>query len=63
MTTYDYLIKYIQFFYNSLQETYPSFHYTTLLYLNDYGIDFRGGQFQFIDNGNSKSAVQPKKGT
>ncbi|KAK7604446.1 hypothetical protein V9T40_005632 [Parthenolecanium corni] len=44
------------------KETYPSFHYTTLLYLNDYGIDFRGGQFQFIDNGNSKSAVQPKKG-
>lgn len=44
------------------KETYPSFHYTTLLYLNDYGIDFLGGQFKFIDTGNFTSAVQPKKG-
>ncbi|XP_065211851.1 2-oxoglutarate and iron-dependent oxygenase domain-containing protein 3-like [Planococcus citri] len=44
------------------KETYPSFHYTTLLYLNDYGIDFNGGQFNFLEKGNSTSAVQPKKG-
>uniref|UniRef100_A0A182WH70 RRM domain-containing protein n=1 Tax=Anopheles minimus TaxID=112268 RepID=A0A182WH70_9DIPT len=32
------------------KETYNSFHYTTLLYLTDYGKDFTGGRFVFIDN-------------
>ncbi|KFB39316.1 AGAP009177-PA-like protein [Anopheles sinensis] len=32
------------------KETYNSFHYTTLLYLTDYGKDFAGGRFVFIDN-------------
>ncbi|XP_052866072.1 2-oxoglutarate and iron-dependent oxygenase domain-containing protein 3-like [Anopheles cruzii] len=32
------------------KETYRSFHYTTLLYLTDYGKDFSGGRFVFIDN-------------
>ena len=56
---YNENIQYVSF---SFQDTYPSFHYTTLLYLNDYGIDFLGGQFKFIEKRNSTSAVQPKKG-
>ncbi|XP_058059391.1 reticulon-4-interacting protein 1 homolog, mitochondrial [Anopheles bellator] len=32
------------------KDTYRSFHYTTLLYLTDYGKDFSGGRFVFIDN-------------
>ncbi|XP_050089136.1 2-oxoglutarate and iron-dependent oxygenase domain-containing protein 3-like isoform X1 [Anopheles aquasalis] len=32
------------------KETYSSFHYTTLLYLTDYGKDFTGGRFVFIDS-------------
>ena len=33
------------------QETYPSFHFTSLLYLSDYRRDFTGGRFMFIDEG------------
>ena len=29
------------------KETYQSFDYTSLLYLNDYGRDFEGGRFIF----------------
>lgn len=43
------------------QETYKSFHYTTLLYLGDYGIDFKGGRFVFIDD-KYNSTVEPRKG-
>ena len=32
------------------KETYGSFHFTSLLYLTDYGIDFKGGSFVFVDN-------------
>ena len=32
------------------KETYESFHFTSLLYLTDYGIDFKGGSFVFVDN-------------
>jgi hypothetical protein len=31
------------------KETYPSFHYTSLLYLTDHGDDFQGGEFVFVD--------------
>ena len=31
------------------KETYPSFHYTSLLYLADFGNDFTGGEFVFVD--------------
>ena len=31
------------------KETYPSFHFTSLLYLTDYGVDFEGGSFVFVD--------------
>ena len=31
------------------KETYPSFHYTSLIYLTDLGEDFEGGQFVFVD--------------
>ena len=31
------------------KETYPSFHYTSLLYLTDFGEDFSGGEFVFVD--------------
>ncbi|XP_036341535.1 2-oxoglutarate and iron-dependent oxygenase domain-containing protein 3-like [Rhagoletis pomonella] len=46
------------------KETYESFHYTSLLYLNTYQKGFRGGRFVFIDgvNGNlTKSSIDPKK--
>lgn len=43
------------------KETYKSFHYTTLLYLGNYGIDFKGGRFVFID-GKFNSTVEPRKG-
>ncbi|CAL7939550.1 unnamed protein product [Xylocopa violacea] len=44
------------------KETYESFHYTTLLYLNDYGRDFEGGRFIFNDQNNVKTIVEPRKG-
>ena len=31
------------------KETYPNFHYTSLLYLTDYNKDFKGGTFVFVD--------------
>ena len=43
------------------QETYPSFHYTSLVYLNDYGHDFQGGRFIFNDR-DANRTVQPKTG-
>ncbi|CAH0399416.1 unnamed protein product [Chilo suppressalis] len=43
------------------KETYKSFHYTTLLYLGDYGIDFKGGRFVFIDDKLNRT-VEPRKG-
>ena len=32
------------------RETYPNFHYTSLLYLTDFGVDFSGGEFVFVDS-------------
>ncbi|XP_049872179.1 2-oxoglutarate and iron-dependent oxygenase domain-containing protein 3-like [Pectinophora gossypiella] len=43
------------------KETYPHFHYTTLLYLGDYNIDFKGGRFVFIDEKFNRT-VEPRKG-
>ncbi|KAG0723906.1 2-oxoglutarate and iron-dependent oxygenase domain-containing protein 3 [Chionoecetes opilio] len=43
------------------KETYESFHYTSLLYLTDYGRDFEGGRFVFIDKDSNKT-VEPRKG-
>ncbi|CAH2267302.1 2-oxoglutarate and iron-dependent oxygenase domain-containing protein 3-like [Pararge aegeria] len=40
--------------------SYKSFHYTTLLYLSDYSIDFEGGRFVFIDE-KFNSTVEPRK--
>ncbi len=31
------------------KETYPTFHYTSLVYLTDHGTDFQGGEFVFVD--------------
>lgn len=42
------------------KETYPSFHFTSLLYLNDYMVDFKGGRFVFTNPKNV--SVEPKKG-
>lgn len=43
--------------------TYESFHYTSLIYLNDYGVDFKGGRFNFIDvEANKTIVVEPRKG-
>ncbi|XP_045450349.1 2-oxoglutarate and iron-dependent oxygenase domain-containing protein 3-like [Melitaea cinxia] len=43
------------------KETYKSFHYTSLLYLGDYNIDFKGGRFVFIDE-KYNSTIEPRKG-
>ncbi|XP_038155256.1 urotensin-2 receptor 2 isoform X1 [Cyprinodon tularosa] len=43
------------------KETYGSFDYTSLLYLSNYGSDFTGGRFVFMDpNGNR--TVEPRAG-
>ncbi|GFG35427.1 hypothetical protein Cfor_05633 [Coptotermes formosanus] len=44
------------------KETYDSFHYTSLLYLTDYGHDFHGGRFIFVDGDNTNRTVEPRKG-
>lgn len=41
------------------KETYKSFHYTTLLYLGDYNIDFKGGRFVFVDEKFNRT-VEPR---
>ncbi|CDQ86640.1 unnamed protein product [Oncorhynchus mykiss] len=42
--------------------TYGSFDYTSLLYLSDYGTDFTGGRFIFMDS-NGNRTVEPRAGT
>jgi len=42
------------------KETYGSFHYTSLLYLTEYGTDFTGGRFIFVDDGGYNVTVEPK---
>lgn len=47
------------------QETYESFHYTSLVYLNDYGKDFKGGRFYFMQDLKSSTkntTVEPRAG-
>ncbi|XP_067625534.1 2-oxoglutarate and iron-dependent oxygenase domain-containing protein 3-like isoform X2 [Eurosta solidaginis] len=47
------------------KETYESFHYTSLLYLNTYQRDYKGGRFIFIndtDASTPNTIVEPKKG-
>ncbi|TRY54008.1 hypothetical protein DNTS_015563 [Danionella cerebrum] len=43
------------------KETYGSFDYTSLLYLSDYGVDFGGGRFVFMDAGQNWT-VEPRAG-
>lgn len=43
------------------KKTYESFHYTSLLYLSDFGKDFKGGRFRFIDGDEEDSNDKPKK--
>ncbi|KAM4715359.1 2-oxoglutarate and iron-dependent oxygenase domain-containing protein 3 isoform 3-T3 [Anableps anableps] len=43
------------------KETYGSFDYTSLLYLSDYGSDFTGGRFVFMDQ-NGNRTVEPRSG-
>lgn len=45
------------------KETYPSFHYTSLLYMADYKRDFTGGRFVFIDDHQrANRTVEPREG-
>ena len=45
------------------QETYPAFHYTSLLYMADYKRDFTGGRFVFIDeHQRANRTVEPREG-
>lgn len=41
--------------------TYGSFDYTSLLYLSDYGSDFTGGRFVFMDQSGNRT-VEPRAG-
>ena len=41
--------------------TYKTFYYTSLLYLSEYGRDFMGGRFTFIDKRSNKT-VEPRMG-
>ncbi|KAF7278472.1 hypothetical protein GWI33_008376 [Rhynchophorus ferrugineus] len=44
---------------------YKSFHYTTLLYLNNYNINFKGGRFMFVNDFNEPTkniTIEPRKG-
>ena len=43
------------------QITYGSFHYTSLLYLTEYGKDFTGGRFVFVDADTNRT-VEPRAG-
>ena len=45
------------------KETYPSFHYTSLLYLTDFGEDFSGGEFVFVDSSDKLNrTIEPRLG-
>ena len=45
------------------KETYPTFHYTSLLYLTDLGEDFQGGEFVFVDSHEKLNrTVEPRLG-
>lgn len=44
------------------KETYGSFHYTSLLYLSNYGSDFGGGRLVFVDQASGNRTVEPRKG-
>ncbi|XP_066250554.1 2-oxoglutarate and iron-dependent oxygenase domain-containing protein 3-like [Euwallacea similis] len=44
------------------KHTYESFHYTSLLYLNDYSKDFQGGRFIYLDSPQANVTVEPRKG-
>lgn len=45
------------------KDTYPSFHYTALIYLADHVRDFTGGRFVFIDaHMKANKTVDPKEG-
>uniref|UniRef100_A0A8C2HVY7 Urotensin-2 receptor 2 n=1 Tax=Cyprinus carpio TaxID=7962 RepID=A0A8C2HVY7_CYPCA len=41
------------------KETYGSFDYTSLLYLSDYGLEFGGGRFVFMDPSSNRT-VEPR---
>lgn len=61
-TGHDWSDLIIVFFF---QETYESFHYTSLVYLNDYGKDFEGGRFYFLDDieeSTKNTTVEPRVG-
>jgi len=45
------------------KETYPSFHFTSLLYLVSYKRDFTGGRFVFLDTHQKMNrTIDPKEG-
>lgn len=44
------------------KEQYESFHYTSLLYLSDHGLDFGGGRLFFVDGDRGNATVEPRRG-
>ncbi|XP_022131182.2 2-oxoglutarate and iron-dependent oxygenase domain-containing protein 3 [Pieris rapae] len=62
MTSRNAVTKHDEYWHSHVdKETYPSFHYTSLVYLSDYNINFEGGRFVFIDE-KYNTTIEPKKG-
>ena len=54
--------KHFSFFFSD-KETYPNFHYTSLLYLTDFEEDFKGGEFVFVDGHDKLNrTIEPRLG-
>ncbi|KAF5269513.1 hypothetical protein FQA39_LY08702 [Lamprigera yunnana] len=44
------------------KEVYESFHYTSLLYLSDFGKDFENGRLVWLESPNNNVTLEPRKG-
>lgn len=44
------------------KDVYESFHYTSLLYLSDYGREFQGGRLIFLENPKNNVTLEPRHG-
>ena len=57
-----YMNLYIYNNYLGLKNTYDSFYYTSLVYLNSHQLDYYGGRFVFknLDNHRTSLSIEPK---
>ncbi|KAF5272521.1 hypothetical protein FQR65_LT17363 [Abscondita terminalis] len=44
------------------KDVYESFHYTSLLYLSNFGKDFQGGRLIFLESPKNNVTLEPRKG-